>query len=288
MDSRGPGILERPRWSGEDISDKTLLICCEQGLGDTLQFVRYVPRVVARAKQVIFWVQPALKALLRDIDGATLIGMDERPPAFDVYCPLLSLPRVFATTLATIPADAPYLGADAAAVARWRSRLGQEGFRIGVAWQGKPGVNVDLGRSIPLTAFAPLARTPGVRLISLQKNHGVEQIAALPDGMRVETLGPDFDNGEGAFLDAAAVMMNLDLVVTSDTAIAHLAGALARPTWVALKSCPDWRWMLGGASPWYPTMRLFRQSAAGDWDGVFAQMARELADLAPGSRPARV
>jgi tetratricopeptide (TPR) repeat protein len=275
------GALERPRWTGEAIAQKTIMLCAEQGLGDTLQFMRYVPLVVARAGKVILLVQPALESLLANIAGVTLIGLDVAPPDFDVYCPLLSLPRVFATTANTIPAQAQYLAADAGAIHRWRLRLGEAGLRVGIAWQGKPGTVTDRGRSFPLASLAPLSRIPGVRLISLQKNDGVEQLAGLPEGMRVETLGPDFDSGPDAFVDTAAVMMNLDLIVTSDTAMAHLAGALGRRTWVALKSVPDWRWGLGTPlSPWYPTMRLFRQRAARDWDGVFAEMAEELAPSA--------
>jgi tetratricopeptide (TPR) repeat protein len=274
------GIAEKPRWSGEDLAGKTILIHAEQGLGDTLQFVRYVPRVVARAGHVVLMVQGPLKHLLRTIEGVTLVGLDEAPPAFDFHCPLLSVPRMFGTNAATIPGDVPYLSAEPEACARWRARLGNEGIRIGIAWQGKPGVNIDKGRSIPLAAFAPLARVPGVRLISLQKNVGLEQLGNLPAGMRVETLGAEFDNGPAAFRDTSAVMMNLDLVVTSDTSVAHIAGALARPTWLALKASPEWRWGLATASsPWYPTMRLFRQATAGDWTSVFARMAGELAQF---------
>ena len=280
---RLPAFTEKPRWSGETIRDKTILISAEQGLGDTLQFIRYIPRVVARAHRVIFWVQPALKALLRNVEGVELVSMSEPHPSFDVYCPLLSLPGVFATTPGDIPPVEPCIEADPEAVERWRLRLGDHGFRIGVSWQGKPGASVDLGRSIPLAIFAPLARIPGVRLISLQKNAGVEQLLGLPDGMKVETLGEEFDNGEGAFLDTAAVMMNLDLVVASDTAIAHLAGTLGRPTWVALRRVPDWRWMLDRPdTPWYPTMRLFRQKVAGDWEGVFSEIAESVAARARG------
>jgi tetratricopeptide (TPR) repeat protein len=275
------GALERPRWSGEEIAQKTIMLCAEQGLGDTLQFVRYVPLVVARAGRVILLVQPSLKSLLANIAGVTLLGLDAPSPDYDVYCPLLSLPRLFATTAQTIPAQAQYPAADAGAIQRWGLRLGEAGLRVGIAWQGKPGTVTDRGRSFPLASLAPLSRIPGVRLISLQKNDGVEQLAGLPEGMRVETLGPDFDGGPDAFVDTAAVMTNLDLIVTSDTAIAHLAGALGRRTWVALKSVPDWRWQLGTPlSPWYPTMRLFRQRTAGDWDGVFAEMEEELAQSA--------
>jgi len=206
--------------------------------------------------------------------------MDQRLPPFDVTCPLLSLPGVFGTLPHTIPASPGYVTADPAAVERWRNRLGEGGVRVGIAWQGKPGVQVDRGRSIPLASFAPLARIPGVRLISLQKNVGIDQLAQLPPGMQVETLGSDFDSGPGAFLDTAAVMMNLDLVVSSDTAVAHLAGALGRHTWLALKAVPEWRWgQTTERSPWYPTMRLFRQTEAGDWATVFASMANAFAAL---------
>jgi tetratricopeptide (TPR) repeat protein len=269
------GVADKPRWSGEDIASKTILILAEQGLGDTIQFIRFLPLVVARAGRVIFAAQPALVPLLGAIPRVTVIRLDETSPDFDVHCPLISLPRLFATPPATIPAETPYVAADPPAVNRWRSRLGGEGLRIGIAWQGKPGGVVDRGRSIPLAAFAPLSQVPKVRLISLQKNAGIEQLSDLPEGMSVETLGPDFDRGPGAFLDTAAVMMNLDLIVTSDTAIAHLAGALGRETWVALKAVPDWRWRLDSPrSPWYPTMRLFRQSVSGEWDAVFAWRER--------------
>src|SRR5262249_49165138 len=146
---------------------------------------------------------------------------------------------------------------------------------------GKPGVKIDKGRSIPLVCFEPLACIAGVRLISLQKNAGLDQLDRLPEGMQVETLGPDFDSGPGAFLDTAAVMTELDLIVTSDTSIAHLAGALGRPTWLALRATPEWRWQIGRSdSPWYPTMQLFRQPTPGDWAGVFSQMAAALPPLA--------
>jgi hypothetical protein len=277
------GVASKPIWSTEALSEKTILICAEQGLGDTLQFVRFVPMAVAAAKRVILLVQPPLKPLLANFAGVTLLGLDEPPPPdFDLYCPLLSLPRRFKTTLETLPAEVPYLYADPAAVERWRRRIGEHGFKIGIVWQGKPGVKIDLGRSFPLAALAPLAGVAGVRLISLQKNFGVEQLAELPEGMVVESLGSDYDAGPGAFLDASAVMMCLDLVVTSDTAIAHLAGALGRPAWVALKAIPDWRWLLSTPrSPWYPSLRLFRQPSPGNWSDLFAEMAAALAQVAP-------
>jgi tetratricopeptide (TPR) repeat protein len=284
-----PDVVAKPRWNGEELVDKTILVHFEQGLGDTLQFVRYVPMLAARARHVVLGIQPVLKPLLACIRGVTVVGLDERLPPFDVRCPLLSLPGVFGTLPHTVPAPLGYVTADPAGVERWRTRLHEGGLRVGIAWQGKPGVQVDRGRSIPLASFEPLARVPGVRLISLQKNVGIEQLSQLPAGMTVETLGADFDTRGGAFLDTSAVMMNLDLVITSDTAVAHLAGALGRPAWVALKAVPEWRWGLAGdRSPWYPTMRLFRQTEADNWTSVFAAMAHELAALvaAPSSLPA--
>jgi hypothetical protein len=188
----------------------------------------------------------------------------------------LSLPLFFRTEPNSIPNEVPYLHAEDTLVTHWKQKLGLKGFKVGIAWQGAPGP-IDQGRSIPLSAFTPLARLGGVRLISLQKTHGLDQLANLPADIRIETLGDAFDAGSDAFIDSAAVMECLDLVITSDTSIAHLAGALARPVWVALKQVPDWRWLLErGDSPWYPSMRLFRQERRGDWDTVFAKIGAEL------------
>jgi hypothetical protein len=195
----------------------------------------------------------------------------------------MSLPDRFGVTLGDLPGNVPYLFAEDALVEQWRTRLGGKGFRVGVCWQGNPLGRIDKGRSIPLAKYHPLGEVPGVRLISLQKTHGLDQLAHLPTGMRVETLGA-FDEGEDAFIDTAAVMQSLDLIITSDTANAHLAGALGCPTWVALKHIPDWRFMLERSdSPWYPSMRLFRQPARDDWDSVFAAMAEALGTLTRAS-----
>jgi hypothetical protein len=164
---------------------------------------------------------------------------------------------------------------DSARVSRWRERIGAHGFRIGLCWQGNPDVAIDVGRSVPLAAFAQLAAVPGVRLISLQKNAGSEQLEGC--AFDVETLGAEFDSGRDAFVDTLAVMENLDLVISPDTSIAHIAGALGRRSWVALKFAPDWRWMMKGDDcPWYPSMHLFRQTRAGDWQSVFARMRETL------------
>jgi len=275
----------RPRWMGEDIAGKTILLHHEQGLGDSIQFVRYVPEVLARGARVVLEMPPMLHALFAPFRdrGVTIVRTGDPLPPFDVHCPMLSLPLAFRTVVETVPATVPYLQAEPARVAAWRARLPGSGFRVGIVWQGKPNIKIDEGRSIPLAAYAPLARIPGVTLVSLQKNHGLDQLDHLPEGMVVHTLGDDFDSGPDAFLDTAAVMMGLDLVITSDTSIAHLAGALGRPAWVALKSVPEWRFMIRGEdSPWYPTLRLFRQTVRGDWPGVFARMAQELAAVVAG------
>jgi ADP-heptose:LPS heptosyltransferase len=169
----------------------------------------------------------------------------------------------------------PYLAAEPERVAMWRQRLGTHGFKVGIAWQGNPTSQAEQGRSIPLGQFARLAQRPDLRLISLQRHHGLNQLDGT--GGWLEQLGDDFDAGSDAFVDTAAVMECLDLVVSSDTAVPHLAGALGRPVWVALQRVPDWRWMLDRSdTPWYPSMRLFRQQRRGDWDQVFADMAEAL------------
>ena len=243
--------LAKPRWRGEPLAGRTLLIHAEQGLGDTIQFCRYP---FPTDGPVVFEVHPRIARLLasrtrspRQAGSAAapmIVRAGDPLPPFDLSCPLMSLPAIHRTTEATIPGDIPYLFAEPEPAARWRERLGDRGFRVGIAWQGNPARREDTGRSIRLEHYLPLAAVPGVRLISLQRDTGVEQL--LP-GMAVETLGEDFDSGPDGFIDTAAVMMHLDLVITSDTAVAHLAGALGRPVWVALRAVPDWRFMLRAA-----------------------------------------
>lgn len=267
----------RPEWlSREDISGKTLLIRAEQGFGDTLQFARYGAIAKARGANVIMAVQPDLKRLLRNgLSGAdAVIGLDEPEPSHDFQVPIMSLALAFGTEVQNVPASIPYLKAEEGLVAEWREKLGAAGFKIGISWHGSAHSG---GRSFPLAALAEIANVPGVRLISLQKGAGSEQLYQLPSGMRVEELGPAYDAGD--FAETAAVVAALDLVITCDTAIAHLAGALGRPAWVALKHSADWRWLTArDDSPWYPTVRLFRQPVTGDWQNVFAAMARNLAE----------
>jgi tetratricopeptide (TPR) repeat protein len=272
--------LGKPRWRGEALAGRTLLIHAEQGLGDTIQFCRFPFPTDGR---VIFEVQPRIARLLAGLRNAPVIWpAGEALPPFDLECPLMSLPAIRGMTAATIPASVPYLFAESEAVQRWRARLGDHGFRVGIAWQGNPARREDGGRSIPLDHYLALASVPGVRLISLQKDAGTDQLSpALP----IETLGNDFDSGPDGFVDTAAVMMHLDLVITSDTAVAHLAGALGRPVWVALRAVPDWRFMLDRSdSPWYPTMRLFRQTVRDAWPPVFDAMRTALMAMTDGRR----
>lgn len=279
----------KPEWRGEDISTRTILLHHEQGLGDSIQFVRFAADVAARAARVILEVPPNLRALyacLEKIKGVTLATYGEPLPPFDVHLAIMSVPFVLGVSLTSIPASIPYLFADPDRVEMWRDRVPQGGFRIGIVWQGKAGVSIDRGRSYGLQHLAPVARIPGVTLVSLQKGYGLDQLDSLPEGMRVETLGPDFDAGSDAFLDTAAVMQHMDLIISSDTSVAHLAGALGRPVWVPLKLSPDWRWLMDREdSPWYPhNMRLFRQRQPGDWPRVFDRLAAEVTALKEGDR----
>jgi tetratricopeptide (TPR) repeat protein len=275
-----------PRWNGtEPLAGKTLLVHAEQGLGDVIQFCRYLPLLAAQGASVVFEVMPSLKALLRTLPAAIrLVGRGEPLPPVDYYCPLLSLPLAFDTRLDTIPAQVPYLAAEQPRTASWMQRLGAlPGLRVGIAWQGNLAVERLIwarGRSIPLAALEPLAQLPGVSLVSLQKGPGLEQLRNVPFADQIIDLSADLDRGPYSFLDTAAVMAGLDLVISSDTSIAHLAGALGRPVWTVLAASPEWRWGLERSDcPWYPSMRLFRQTVDGDWNTVVAAIAQALQDL---------
>lgn len=273
-----PHAFPQPQWDGQDLNGKSILLHSEQGLGDTIQFVRYASMVKERgAGQVIVFCPEALARLLGTVDGVDQVISDPRKlPPVQVQCPLMSLPLAFKTDLSSIPAKVPYLKADADKTLFWRDKLGA-GLNVGIVWQGNPKAAADKGRSPPLSCFADLMDMPGVQMISLQKDFGAEQLAQWP---QVKSLGKNFDAGPDAFLDTAAVMMHLDLVVTSDTSLAHLAGALGRPVWVVLQANADWRWMLDrGDSPWYPTMRLFRQKVQGDWSEPFARIKSQISEL---------
>ena len=274
------GHHDTPLWTGGAfMGDQTLLVYGEQGLGDTIQFCRYLPLLSSRGAKVLFAPQRSLTSLMRPLQRyCSIVDTEAADLPGDMLCPLLSLPFVLNTTLDTIPAAVPYLSAVPERVARWAAELGREGFKVGICWQGSTG-KADVGRSFPLAALNRIAAVPGVRLINVHKGAGLPQLDGLPAGMRVQRLDMDPDpSSEGhEFLDTAAVISLCDLVITVDTAVAHLAGALGARTWVALRKIPDWRWLLDRAdSPWYPTLRLFRQTERGDWGPLFAQMESEL------------
>ncbi len=291
-----PGFrVSHPRWSGENLPEKTILLHWEQGLGDTLQFSRFVPQVAERVGKVWVYCQAPLYRLVARCPGVARVfdGTIPHPP-FDVHAPLMSVPAILGTTLSTLPA-APYLSADSATIEHWRGEVARalnvsdpaSVFKIGIAWQGNPQNKIDRWRSFPLELLAPLAEVPGVRLISLQKGAGTEQIRALGRRFPVAELGGRIEGLEDRrdFLDTAAVMSVCDLVVTPETAVAHLAGALAVKCWVALCHAGDWRWMVeGDQTPWYSHSRLFRQTTMGEWNGVFQRMAVALRQEVAASR----
>lgn len=281
--------LSQPRWNGEALPDGTrLVLVSEQGLGDTIQFCRFAPVPKARGFDVTLLVRPAMKALLSTLPGITIatspekLAQDTRPLR---WLPLMSVPNLLGVTPDTLPADVPYLSAEPARVADWALRIGAGGFRIGINWSaGHQTYPHSVRRVFPLAALAPLAAIPGVRLISLQKGPALEQLATSAFRNRVELIDHDPETSPDAFLDLAAVTMNLDLVLSCDTSVVHLAGALGRPAFVPLPAIADWRWMLErDDSPWYPTVKLFRQSKRGDWSDVFARIAQLVRALAGGT-----
>ena len=264
----------RPRWSGkESLEGKVILLHAEQGYGDTIQFCRYATCVAARGARVILAVPEALRSVLKSLDGVESVIAQEPPPPFDYQCPLLSLPLAFATELSTIPAWSAYLRADPAAVSRWSDKLAPSSkVRVGLAWSGRPSHTNDPNRSIELNAFLPLLQC-GAQCISLQKELRPGDAALLEGALGLQRCAEEL----GDFADTAALLSELDLVITVDTAIAHLAGALGKPVWILLPFVSDWRWMQErDTSPWYPSAKLFRQTVVGDWSGVLARVAREL------------
>jgi tetratricopeptide (TPR) repeat protein len=276
--------FRQPRWDGSPLAGRTLLVLAEQGLGDTLQFIRYVPLLQKLCGRVIVLCQaPLLQLLTVSPAFDNVIPEGSAVTAFDIYIPLLSLPGILGTTPASVPADVPYLQAALNLVEHWRGELEPlGGLKVGIAWQGCPTYGYDRLRSAPLAQFARLAEVADVHLVSLQKGPGTEQLGSVAGKFPILDLGTRLDETSGAFSDTAAVMKNLDLVISSDTAVAHLAGALGVPVWIALPLLPDWRWLLEREdSPWYPTMRLFRQTQYGNWDDVFERMAQELKAYQP-------
>jgi Flp pilus assembly protein TadD len=265
----------QPQWRGENARGKTVLIHAEQGLGDAIQVSRYIPAMIERGIDVVLEVPPALEGLLSQL-GGRVVRMGEPLPAFDLHCPILSLPLAFGTRLDSIPATVPYLRAPAAHAARWRDRLGpRDRTRVGLAWSGSTTLRNDRNRTLALSRLGRL-RDPRWSLVSLQKEIRDADRAALASGEPIRHFGDQLED----FLDTAALIEQLDVVISVDTAVAHLAGALGKPVWILLPFSPDWRWLLDrDDSPWYPTAKLFRQPTPGDWDSVVARAVEELLRL---------
>lgn len=290
-----PRVSRAPRWDGQPFRDRVLLVHGEQGLGDHIMFARFLAPVAKLGGRIVLECRRELHGLFGQLASAiadfSLAVQGEEPPPHDLEVPLASLPHWLDLDLGSVPSDVPYLWSDPSRRESWRRWLGfaREELRVGLVWQGNPRARADRGRSVPLATLAPVLRTEGARFVSLQKEHGLDQLDLLPEGARVARPGPPFDEGPDAFLDTAALLDELDLVITSDTAVAHLAGALGRPVWLLLKFAPDWRWLTGRSdSPWYPTMRLYRQPRPGDWESVGQEVARDLRRLLEQRRRARV
>ena len=266
-----------PSWDGSPLDGKTILLHCEQGAGDTLQFARFAAALAERGATVLIQSSPALAGLLRTVPGVSRVIDEPRAEVtFHCHSPLLSLPYRLGVRVETIPAPVPYVSAPSDLLQKWKDRLASvQGIKVGIAWQGNPKHIGDRGRSVKLAQFAPLAAIPGVTLCSIQKGPGQEQLEGSE--LRILDLGSEI---AGDFGDTAALIGNLDLVIAVDTSVVHLAGALGRPVWTAIAFNGDWRWLKDrDDTPWYPTMRLFRQRTIGDWDGVFARLAEELQEL---------
>jgi tetratricopeptide (TPR) repeat protein len=275
-DGFAPRVPNGPRWYGEPLAGRTLLVHAEQGLGDTLQFIRYLPLLDRLGGVVRLEVQPPLVPLLAASGFGRWLANSEPRESYDLQCPLLSLPAYLPDLGGQPYWSGNYLAASPALVAAWEPRVRAiPGFRVGIVWAGNPDHQHDRFRSVLLDAFAPLAAIPRVSLISLQKGTAREQLARAK--FDVVDFGPTHDDESGAFMDTAAIMKHLDLVIAVDTSLAHLAGGLGVPTWVPLHFSPDWRWMHERSeTPWYPALRLFRQKTLHEWPAVFSEMANSL------------
>lgn len=273
-----------PAWDGSPLEGARILVRAEQGLGDTLQFARFLPLVSGLGGRVTFECQPELVRLLaRQGLADRVLARGEPLGGFDLQAPLLSLPRLLGTTLRNLPNRVPYLAAEPGLAAAWADRLaGISGLRVGLVWGGNPANRIDGARSLPLELLAPLGRVGGVTWLSLQKGPPADQLRTPPAGLAIRDLAPALRD----FADTAALLAHLDLVVTVDTAVAHLAGALGRPVWLLLAAVADWRWLRDRTtSPWYPSARLFRQPKPADWRALAEQVGEALATWT-GSYPA--
>jgi hypothetical protein len=265
-------------WHGEDLKDKTILIYIEQGFGDVIHFSRYIPLLAERGARVLLEDVPELSGLLkRSLSGlAGTYSANEPPPPHDFVCSLMSMPMWYGTSVETIPAKEKYIFPDEQLVGQWSGFFKTDpNIKVGIAWAGRASHNNDMNRSATLAAFGPLGRVPGVTYYSLQKGPPAAQIANPPPGLALVDLAPRLDS----FETTAAVISHLDMVIAVDTVVVHLAAAMGKTAWTLCAFCPDWRWLLGRSdTPWYPTMRLFRQPNRGDWAGVVNQAAQALYD----------
>lgn len=280
-----PFHLEGERWLGQAAPEATILVHDEQGLGDTLQFVRYLPLLKARCGKVLLETRAELLDLLqrnRIADQIIVRSADGRPKAaYDFYIPLMSLPGLFQASAQTIPKDVPYVVADRKKAEQWRDKLAAPGLKVGLVWSGRPQHGNDRNRSCRLADLMPLLQIPGIHFVGLQKGVGAEQAEALPPGIDFINIGDDLKD----FGDTAAVLANLDLLISVDTAVIHLAGAMGRPAWVMIPFIADWRWgMYRQDCLWYPTVQLFRQERPKDWPGVVNQMRQRLLEIVKDSK----
>jgi len=268
-----------PPWDDSELAGRRILLRAEHGFGDNIQFIRYAPLVAAKGAQVVILCHPSLCRLFACLGMKEVAGNDQALPPFDAHCSVMSLPRIFGTTLETIPANVPYLKADPNLIDRWRGKLASHpvGLKVGLAWAGSPEFREDRFRSPHLPAMAPLGGIAEVQFYSLQKGYAAAEARQPPAGFDLIDWTDEIED----FADTAALVENLDLVISSDTAVVHLAGAMGKPVWVLLPFAPGVFWMLGRSdSPWYPTMRLFRQPQPKDWQSVIVQVAEELRKLA--------
>jgi hypothetical protein len=269
---------DKPQWDGSSFDDATLLLIADQGFGDVIQFSRYIPWAAERCPKIAVACAKEMRGILNQIHpGLILFDKWETCPPFRAFCPLSGLPRLHGTRLDNVPAPIPYLRADPARAAKWRERLAPLAppsyRRVGIVWAGRPTHNNDRRRSASLAAFAPIAALPRVALVSLQKGPSTDQAGRYYGRAPLINVGAEIDDYD----DTMALLDCLDVVVTVDTSVGHLAAAMGRPVWILLATAPDWRWLLGRSdSPWYPTVRLFRQTVARQWDDVLIRAAAEL------------
>lgn len=278
-----PRLVPGERWQGQADAGKTVLIHCEQGLGDTFHFVRYAKLVKERVGRVVFVARPPTIPILESYPFIDEIVEDGKPfPNYDWHVPLMSLPYVFETTLETIPSEVPYLTAESSLVSHWKEKLADlPGLKVGICWQGNKDFAYDRYRSVGLKVFERISLIKSVSLVSLQIGEGLDELENVEFDVKVFE---DLDKNTGPFMDTAALISNLDLVISSDTAVPHLAGALGVPVWLATSAAPEWRWLTQGSDcPWYPKTRLFRQAKLEEWEPVFEKMAEELSGLTSGS-----